>query len=317
MAVTKGGSPDDAQRVDVPEPEAGPGEVLVDVVCSAVNPADLKVIDGGFTGRLLHASTSPLVIGYDVSGTVVSVGSGVTDLEPGDAVWGHLPYSGSNAQGAFAERVTLPRDQLARLPDGVGHHEAAAAATVGLTALQSLRDKAGIGEGKRVLVIGAAGGVGSLAVGIGKRLGAEVVGVCSTPDVDRVKELGADRVIDRKKDDALADDARYHMVFDTPAVHSYGACVGVLEPDGAYVTTLPSPGLVVGMLRTLFSSRSCSFIAVASVRADLERLGEWLADGLQVPIDSRVPVGELSTALRRMTEKGRRGRVVVDVADGW
>ena len=298
-----------------PSRSPAPGQVVVEVVCSAVNPADLRVIAGGLTGRLLHANTTPLVIGYDVAGTVVSVGTDVDDLSPGDAVWGHLPYSGDNAQGAFSERVTLPRDELARLPDGVGFPEAAATATVGLTALQALREHAGIGEGSRVLVIGAAGGVGSAAVGVAKRLGAEVVGVCSTRDVERVRALGADEVVDRSAGDPFATDARYDLVFDTPAVHSYGACARVLAPKGAYVTTLPSPGFVLGALRALLSPRRCSMVVVASRRADLEQLGEWMADGLEVPIDSRHPVKELGAALRRATERGRKGRVVVDVAD--
>jgi NADPH:quinone reductase-like Zn-dependent oxidoreductase len=174
-----------------------------------------------------------------------------------------------------------------------------------------------VSEGGRVLVVGAAGGVGSLAVGVAKRLGAEVVGVCSTPDVDRVAALGADEVIDRKKTDPLQGEARFDMVFDTPAVHSFGACAHLLRDGGAYVTTLPSAGVLVGKLRALFSSKRCEFIAVKSRRSDLERLGEWLADGLEVPIDSRHPVREVTAALGRMSARRREGRVVVDVADGW
>jgi NADPH:quinone reductase len=308
---------DTVELTELPDPKPGPGEVLVRVVCSAINPADVTVVSGAFARRFLHAKTSPLVVGYDFSGTVEARGSGVDDLEVGARVFGHLPYSGSTRQGAFAELVTQPREQLARLPDEVEHPVAAAAATVGLTALQSIRDVAGVGKGKRVLVIGAAGGVGSSAIGVAKRLGAEVVAVCSTKDVERVEALGADEVIDRKHTDPLRGEARFDMVFDTPGAYSYGACAHLLRPGGTYLNTLPSPALLWGKLQALFSSRRCSMIVVASRRADLEQLGQWLTEGLTVPIDSRHPVRELKAALQRMRAGGRAGRVVIDVADGW
>lgn len=186
-----------------------------------------------------------------------------------------------------------------------------------MTSLQSLRDLGRLAAGQRALIIGAGGGIGSIAVGVAKRLGASVTAVCSTRDVERVTELGADAVIDRKLADPLAARDAYDVVFDTPAVHSFGGCAPMLRAGGAYVTTLPDAGLMAGMAQALFSSKRCYFVQVASKRADLELVGGWLDDGLQVTIDSRHRIADLDAALARQLDRGRVGRVVVDVADGW
>lgn len=313
MAATPGG----VELCQIPKPKPRRGEVRVRVVASAVNAAEKELINRSFTGRFLHRQTDPLVLGWDFAGTVDALGEGVDDLAQGDAVWGHLAYAVVQDQGAFAEYVTVPAEQLAVKPDEVPFHVAAAAATVAMTALQSMRDCGRLVEGGSVLIIGAGGGVGSLAVGIAKRLGAEVTAVCSTRDVERVRGLGADVVIDRKAVDPLDAEPAYDVVFDTPAVHSYGRCNKVLRPGGTYVTTLPDAALVTGTLASLFSSKRCKFIQVASRRADLELVGGWLADGLEVPIDSRTPVSDLGVALARFGDRARVGRVVVDVADSW
>jgi NADPH:quinone reductase-like Zn-dependent oxidoreductase len=257
------------------------------------------------------------VLGWEFAGTVDALGDGVTDIEEGAAVWGHLDFSPFQKQGAFAEYITLSRDELAVKPNDVPYHVAAAAATDVMTALQSLRDHGRLGEGGKALIIGAGGGIGSVAVGIGKRLGGHVTGVCSAKDVERVEALGADVVIDRKKSDPLAADSAYDVVFDTPAVHSYNRCAKALRAGGTYVTTLPDMALVTGMARALFSSKRCRWVQVASKRADLELVGGWLGDGLEVPIDSRHKIADLGVALKRQSDRARSGRVVVDVAEGW
>ena len=308
---------DRVEMTEIPKPTPGPGDVRVKVIASAVNPGEEKVIGGDFVGRFLHAKTSPLVLGWDVSGPVDAIGDGVTDVDVGAAVWGHLAYSPSQTQGAFAEYVTLPREAVGAKPDKVPYHVAAAAATVAMTGLQSLRDLGGLGEGAKALIIGAGGGIGSVAVGIGKRLGGHVTAVCGTKDVERVEALGADAVVDRTKSDPLDAESAYDVVFDTPAVYSFGRCAKTLQAGGTYVTTLPDAALVTGMARALFTSKRCRFVQVASKRADLELVGEWLSDGLDVRIDSRHKIADLGAALKRQTDRGRVGRVVVDVAEGW
>ena len=313
MAATGAG----VEMTEIPRPTPGPGEVRVKVIASAVNPGEEKVISGDFVGRFLHAKTSPLVLGWDFAGTVEALGDGVTDIDEGAAVWGHLAYSSSQKQGAFAEYITSPRAALAVKPDDVPYPVAAAAATVTMTALQSLRDCGRLGDGGKALIIGAGGGIGSVAVGIGKLLGGHVTGVCSSKDVERVGALGADAIIDRKKSDPLDTESAYDVVFDTPGVHSFGRCAKVLRAGGTYVTTMPGPALVPDIVRSLFTSKRCRFVQVAPRQADFELVGGWLRGGLEVPIDSRHKIADLGAALERQADRGRIGRVVVDVAEGW
>ena len=308
---------DGVKMIELPKPTPGPGEVRVEVTTSSVNAGEDKVISGDFVGRFLHAKTSPLVLGWDFAGTIDALGDGITDIDEGVAVWGHLAYSPSTRQGTYAEFVTLPRQALAAKPDDVPYHVVAAAPTVAMTALQALRDHGRLGKGGKALIIGAGGGIGAVAVGIGNRLGGHVSGVCSTRDVARVETLGPDAVIDRNRSDPFAVESVYDVVFDTPAVHSFGRCAKVLRAGGTYVTTLPDAALLSGKLRALLSSKRCRFVQVASKRADLELIGGWLSDGLVVPIDSRHRIADLDVALKRQTDRERSGRVVVDVAEGW
>ena len=313
MAIVNKG----VEMVEVPKPEPNSGEVRVKVIASSINPAEDKLVSGDFVGRFLHAKTSPLILGWDFAGTVDALGEGVSDVEEGMPVWGHLAFSNSTRQGAFAEYITIPRAECAVNPDTVPHHIAAAAPTISMTSLQSMRDLGKLSEGNNVLIIGAGGGIGSVSVGIAKRLGAHVTAVCSTKDVERVKSLGADAVIDRKKSNPFEAEAEYDVVFDTPAVHSFGQCVKVLKEGGAYITTLPGLSLFTGMFRAMFTSKKCHFVNVASKQEDLELVGDWLNDGMEVPIDSRHKIADLETALKRQNDPERTGRVVVDVAEGW
>lgn len=319
MAAPRAGAIDQLAVVDVPEAEVGAGEVVVRVVASTVNPADYKVLGGEFAGRVLHARTKPLLAGYDFSGVVERCGDGVTDVAPGREVFGHLAYSSSNRQGAFAERVVVARDTVAVKPAAVSHADAAASATQGLTALQALRDHGRLPQGGHALVIGAAGGVGSLAIGVARGLGARVTGVCSTYAVDFVRELGADDIVDRRTQDVRALAGPYDVVFDAAAAYSYAAMRHALTPSGAYVTTLPSPAFVGGKLMALFSRRRCRFISVKSVRADLEQLAIWMTGDvkLRVPVEAHFPVRELGAAIARMRKGEGKGRIVVDVEGGW
>jgi alcohol dehydrogenase len=310
IGIPAAGQLDALGPVDAPEPS---GEVRVRVVCSAVNAADHKVLGGQFAGRVLHARTKPLVAGYDFAGVVEA---DVDDLKAGDEVFGHLPYTSRNCQGAFAERVAVPRAEIAKKPTAVGADVAAASATPALTALQSFRDKGRLKAGGRVLVTGASGGVGSVAIGVARALGAHVTAVCSTHAVDFVRDLGADEVVDRKVRDPKSLEGPFDVVFDAAAAYSYAAFRHALAPGGGYVSTLPDAGWVGGKLLATFSSKHTHFVIVKSARADLEQIGAWLAAGMKVPIDSRFPVADLRAALARQASGEVRGRVVVDVAFG-
>jgi len=306
------GSTLDPAPFDIPLPTPGPGQVRVKVATSALNPADLRVSSGEFVGRFLHAQTTPLITGYDFAGVVDETGPGAR-FQPGDAVFGFLPYNGSNRQGAFASYVLATEGEIARRPATCTEETAVALATPGVTALQCLRDLGALRADGHALVIGAAGGVGSLAVGIAKRLGARVTAVCSTYAVDFVKDLGADEVVDRKTRDPLTLPGPFNVVFDAAAAHSYFAFRKQLAPGGAYVTTLPGPGVFLAKILAPLHGQRCAFIAVKSVPADLETLAHWAGDGMRVPVDSTFAVGELGAAITRFKKGAVRGRVVIRV----
>jgi NADPH:quinone reductase-like Zn-dependent oxidoreductase len=304
--------------VDVAQTPVGAGQVRVQVVASAVNPADVNIVTRAPFSGMLHARTNPLVPGYDFSGVVVDVGAGVTGLKAGDEVFGFLPYASSTKQGAFSEDVVVAAAACAKKPARVDHGAAAAAATVGLTALQALRDKAKLARGQKVLVLGAAGAVGSMAVRIARHLGAHVTGVCSAYAVDFVRAAGADVVVDRATQDALAKgNGPYDVVFDTTGTYAYAAASRVLSSSGTFVTTLPSPSFLVGKLLTLFGGRRCEFIPVQPVGADFEALAAMLDGGLAVPVAARFAVRDVARALQQSKAGKNTGRIVVDVKDGF
>jgi len=319
MGVPAAGQLDQLGPIDIEPPPVGAGQVAVRVIAAAVNPADTKVMGGEFAGRVLHARTKPLVTGYDFSGVVEARGEGVTDLNDGAEVFGFLAYASKNRQGSFCERIVIDRAAVAAKPAAISHATAAASATPALTALQSLRDKARLKSSGRVLVIGAAGGVGSLAIGVARALGAHVTAICSTYAVDFVKELGADEVVDRRQRDPRALTGPFDAVLDAAAAYSYAKLRHMLAPDGAYVTTLPSAAWLGGKLMTLVSKRHCHVVIVKSLAADLEQLAGWITGDahVRVPIDVTFPIRDLAKAIDRANKGEVRGRIAIDVDGGW
>jgi NADPH:quinone reductase-like Zn-dependent oxidoreductase len=315
--VPAAGAYGDLGVIDIALPAVAAGQLQVRVVAAAVNPADLKVLRGETLGRFLHARTKPLVTGYDFSGVVEAIGDGVTDVKSGDEVFGFLPYAGSTNQGTFAERVVVTRAEVGKKPAGVAHDVAAASATPGLTALQAMRDHGRLKAGGRVLVLGAAGGVGCLSIGVAHALGAKVSAVCSAYAAEFVKQLGADEVVDRRAKDPRTIEGPFDVVLDAAAAYSYGKMRRQIAANGAYVTTLPSPAWVGGMVMASVSSKRCRMITVKSIAADLEELAGWIAGGTRVPIDCKFPVRDLGQALERLTKGELKGRIAVDVEEGW
>ena len=304
------------RATELPDPTPSTGEVRVRVTTSAINAADYKVIDGHLAGKALHGGRRPLVVGYDVAGTVDAVGAGVTELAVGEEVFGFLPYTRATLQGAYAEQVVLSAELVAPRPQHLSTAHAAALATAGVTALQALRDYVRLQPGENVLIIGASGGVGSVAVAVAKAMGAVVTGLCSATTADLVQSLGATQVLDYRKPDALAGEPTYDVIFDAAAMYSYGALRHLLLPGGSYVTTLPSIALLTGKLRAALSGHRCDFISLVPNRADLELLAEWSAN-MTLAIDSTYPVSQLAEALERSKRGGMRGRIVIEVAGGF
>jgi len=300
--------------IDAPLPTPGSGEVRVRVVSSALNPADTKVVTG--TLKFLHARNRPLIVGYDFSGTVDAVGPSVSGVAVGDEVFGFLPYGPGNARGAFAEFLIAKSSEIAKKPASVSHEIAAAAATTGLTAIQSLRDLGRLPAGGEALITGVSGGVGSISVGIARRLGGRVTAVGSGAGLALANRLGAAEVIDRTAGPVPGDiKARFDVVFDAAAAYRWSGWAGALKPGGAFVTTLPSLAFATDKIGSLFSSTRVHFINVKSRPEDLTLLGTWLADGLEVPLVKTIPVRDVGKGLLEVQKAG--GRVAVQVADGF
>jgi NADPH:quinone reductase-like Zn-dependent oxidoreductase len=302
-------------QIDAPLPAPGPGEVRVRVVASALNPADYKVVLG--TLKFLHARNRPLIVGYDFSGTVDAVGPSVTEVAVGTDVFGFLPYGPGNKRGAFAEALIAKSDEIAVKPARVSHEVAAAAATTVLTAIQSIRDLGRLpATGGRVLVTGVSGGVGSISVGIARKLNATVTAVCSGAGLELARSLGAIEVLDRTAQ-PLPGSIRepFDVIFDASAAYRWREWRGVLRPGGAFVTTLPSLAFAGDKIHSLFTGTRVHFVNVKSRPADLRLLASWLEDGLPVPLASTIPVREVAQGLARLQRAG--GRIAVRVADGF
>ncbi|MFN0247400.1 MAG: NAD(P)-dependent alcohol dehydrogenase [Kofleriaceae bacterium] len=301
-------------RIDLPIPLPRSHQIRVRVAATSLNPADYKVVLG--TMKLLHARRRPLVLGYDFSGVVDAVGAAVKDHRVGDEVFGFLPYGPFNAQGAFAEFIVANEREVAKKPSNVPHLTAAAAATTGLTTIQALRDLGKVHDGSKVLITGVSGAVGSIAIGIARKLGAQVAAVGSGAGLDRARALGATTVLDRtalKLPDGVGE--QFDVVFDAAAAFRWKAWRGTLKPGGAFVTTLPSGGFVADKLRSLFSTTRVHFIAVKSRRTDLELLGSWLDAGLEVPLAPTIDVKDVAEGLGQLQRRG--GKIAVRVEGGF
>ncbi len=314
---------DVVQVTDRETPVPQDDEVLIKVRAASVNPADYHLMKGGgvifrlVLALLLFVLRAPKIKrlpGGDVAGQVEAVGRNVTQFKPGDPVFGA-------GRGAFAEYACVSESRLARKPDAVTFEQAASVPIAALTALQGLRDTGQLQPGQKVLINGAAGGVGTFAVQIAKWLGAEVTAVCSTRNVDMVRSLGADHVIDYTQEDFTKDTERYDLIFDLVANHSLSACRRVLNPKGIYIGAGVLAGLsMIGILTGWIAAPVMSWFVsqklvmlLARIRSeDLTTMGELIATGKVTPvIDGRYKLSEVPEALRYLEKKHARGKIVI------
>ncbi|MEH1937735.1 MAG: NAD(P)-dependent alcohol dehydrogenase [Nostoc sp.] len=315
VVIRRYGAVEVLQYEDVEQPKIEPTQLLVKVRASSVNPIDWKIRQGMLS--LITGSKFPKILGFDVAGEVVAVGSGVTRFKPGDAVYGSTNFPG----GGYAELAAVPENLVAFKPTNLSYEEAAAVPLAALTALQALRDQGNIQTGQTVLINGAAGGVGSFAVQIAKALGAVVTGVSSTKNLDLVKSLLADRVIDYTQQDFTQDTAQYDIIFDAVGKRSLSQTKRVLKPNGIYITTVPSAETVVQSVLTAFlPGQKAKFVFEKPNAKDLVYLKELIEAGkIRVVIDRTYPLQELATA-HSYSETGRAvGKIalvqpVVDIA---
>jgi NADPH:quinone reductase-like Zn-dependent oxidoreductase len=300
-------------------PVPGRGDVLVQVGAAAVHLGDYFVMTGEpFMLRLLYGFRRPRngIPGRDLAGVVAAVGSDVTALRPGDEVFGW------STAGTLAEYACVPADNLVSVPANLSIVDAAVVPTSALTALQALRDIGRVRLGDRVLVTGASGGVGTFAVQIAKAFGAEVTGVCSTRNVDLVRSLGADHVVDYTRTDFTRADERYDVILDNVEAQPLAAVRRALTPTGTLIPNSGRGGRWIGPLGRIVKARVLSGFTrqqlkpLVSVekRQDLLALADLLATGQVTPvIDRTYPLDEAADALRYVGAGHTRGKVVVTV----
>lgn len=315
------GAPEALRVEGVAKPTPGDHEVLIRVRAASLNAYDWGLLRGRpaifrvFLGLRRPKATRT---GRDVAGRVETVGRSVTRFKPGDDVFGL-------GRGSLAEYACALESSLAAKPANVSFEEAAAVPLAGLTALQGLRDGGRIQPGQRVLINGAAGGVGTLAVQIAKSLGADVTGVCSTRNVEMVGSIGADRVVDHTRADFTWSGQRYDLIFDLVANHSFSACRRVLSPRGVLVAAGVGGAdgrgfwrrlgrVLTGVLISRFTSQKMVFFVARLKQPDLVTLGGLLESRKVTPvIDSRHRLSETSEAFRRLAHGHAQGKIVVTV----
>lgn len=311
------GSPSVLVTSEVAVPVPGPTDVLVEVVAASVHPGDYFVMTGEpYIARLAFGLTRPRQSGrgMDLAGVVAAVGRDVTDLRVGVRVFGW------GTAGALAEYACVPAGNLVPIPAGVSMAQAAATPTSGMTALQALRDIAEVRSGQAVLVTGASGGVGSFAVQLAKAFGAEVTGVCSSGNVELVRSLGADHVVDYTSADFTRSEPRYDVILDSVEAQPLAAVRRALMPTGTLIPNSGRGGRLLGPIGRIVIARTLSaftrqrlkpFIALGT-RRDLLVLAELLASGVVRPvIAGTYRLHEASDALRQVGTGHTAGKVVV------
>jgi NADPH:quinone reductase-like Zn-dependent oxidoreductase len=312
MAYHEYGSFDSLKLQEADVPVVKDDEVLVKIHAASVNWHDWRFLMGTpllariMAGGLLKPKNS--VLGSDLAGRVEAVGADVKQFRAGDEVFGSTRY------GCFAEYVCVSEHVVVAKPANITFEAAAAVGAAASTALQGLRDAGQIQTGQRVLINGASGGLGTFAVQLAKSFGAEVTGVCSTRNLDMVRSIGADQVVDYTQEDFAQQGRRYDLVFDVVAKRSFADCRCALDPGGIYVTTEFSPGLVLagGWASLTGDKKMVPLLAKPPNKEDLLLLSQLLEDGLVTPvIDRRYGLSEVPDALRYLAEGHSRGKVVI------
>jgi NADPH:quinone reductase-like Zn-dependent oxidoreductase len=312
------GSPDRLRLEDVPKPEVNDGEVLVRVHAAAVNPLDWHLLRG--TPYIVRPTSGWLkpkrnIPGIDVAGVVEAVGRSVTEFQPGDEVFGEKSR-------ACAEYVAGPAKLFMHKPANLTLEQAAAVPVAAATALQALRDKGRIQAGQKVLINGASGGVGTFAVQLAQSFGAEVTGVCSTPNLDLVRSLGADHVIDYTQENFTRGKERYDLIIDNAGNRSLLAMRRVLAPTGTLVLVGASKGNWIGPIARIlgasqlsrFGSKKMVGMLTDIQPEDLAFLKDLIEAGKITPvIDRTYPLSETADAIRYLETMRARAKVIITV----
>lgn len=315
----KYGAPEVFEFNQVVMPKPTINEVLVKVYASTVTAADIMMREGKpLIGRLYLGINKPkrTILGFEFAGEVVAVGDNVTRFKQGDKVFG-----GTTTLGCYAEYVCISEtDVISTMPENISYEEAAPVSGSAITVLNFLKGKANIQPNQKVLINGASGGLGTYAVQIAKHLGAEVTGVCSTGNIEMVKSLGADTVIDYTKEDFTKNGVQYDIIFDTVNKSSFSACKKALTPNGIYLPTVINTTILFQMIGTSIiggkkvKSSSTGLLPVKDRLNYLIEIKELLTTGkIKTVIDTHYPLTQMAAA-HAFVEKGhKKGNLVITI----
>jgi NADPH:quinone reductase-like Zn-dependent oxidoreductase len=320
IVCTKYGSPDVLQLQEVAKPALKDDEVLIKVYAASINSRDWRRMRANpffirlMVGGLLKPKNS--ILGVDMAGRVEAVGRNVRQYKPGDEVFGYLFRYGGRT---FAEYVSASEYEIALKPANLSFEQAAAVPLAAITALQGLRDKGNIQPGQKVLINGASGGVGTFAVQIAKSFGAEVTGVCTTRNLEMVRSLGADHVIDYKKEDFTQNGQRYDLILAVNGYHPISDYLHALKPEGTYVVT---GGSMFQLFQAASSRKRIAktryqkiyVVSLEHNEKDLVEIKELLGSGKIMPvIDGCYPLSKTSEAFWYFEKVHPRGKVIISV----
>ena len=309
IVYTKYGPPSEVLELrEVEKPTPKDNEALVRIYASSVNAGDLFLVRGKpFVVRLSNGLLRPkyTIPGGDIAGQVEAVGRNVKQFQPGDEIFGDIGHCGF---GAYAEYASVPENTLALKPVNIAYEEAAAVPQYALVALQGLRDKGQIQPGQKVLINGASGGIGTFAVQIAKSFGAEVTGVCSTRNLDMLRSIGADHVIDYTQEDFTKSEQRYDLILDVAANRSVSDYMRALSPKGRYVAV----AFKLGAMFARYGDKKAIQLSHEPNVKDLAFMKELIEAGKVVPvIDRRYPLSEVAEAMRYYGEGHPAGKVTI------
>jgi len=321
ITYTKYGPPEVLQLKEVEKPVPKDHEVLVKIFAASVNPADWHMIRGEPKfARLAFGLTKPknIIPGIDIAGKVEAVGKNVKEFHLGDEVFGDCGWG-----RAFAEYICVTEERIVKKPANISFEEASTMSVAGITALQALRDKGKIQSGQKVLIVGASGGVGTFAVQIAKYFGAEVTGVCSTRNLEFVRSIGADKVIDYTKEDFTKSGKQFDLIIDNVANRSVFELKRALSPNGVCVivgftsVSLMLQQMFLGPLVSMFGNKKILSLGTAKLnKKDLTILKEFLEKSIIKPVIERsYPLNEVPEAISHVEKGHTRGKVVINIGN--